>query len=116
MGADQMPAMIRESEENRRIQEMRRQYEQMMGGSVNPDMNIDELYPDLKELVINTDNPVVSKIRALHSLGTKEDEVNRLALHIYDQARLAHGSIDSEALTRFLKYNSELLAQNAESL
>ena len=116
MGDDQLPAMIRESEENRRIQEMRKQYEQMMGGSLNPDMNIDELYPDLKELVINIDNPIVAKIRALHSLGTKEEEVNRLALHIYDQARLAHGSIDSEALTRFLKYNSELLAKNAESL
>ena len=45
----------------------------------------------------------------MDSLGSKDEEASRLALHCYDQARLAHGSLDSEGLQRFLKYNSELL-------
>ena len=109
MGKDQMPALIRESEENRRMQEMRKQYERMLQMNGENAMTSDDLYPDLKELVINTDNPVITKLLAMDSLGTKDEEASRLALHCYDQARLAHGSLDSEGLQRFLKYNSELL-------
>ncbi len=114
MGENQMPALIRESEENRRMQEMRKQYEKML--SMNGEGNItpDDLYPDLKELVINTDSPIISKLLALDSMGTKTEETNRLALHVYDQARLAHGSLDSEGLQRFLKFNSELLNKTVE--
>ena len=109
MGKDQMPALIRESEENRRMQEMRKQYERMLQMNGENAMTSDDLYPDLKELVINTDNPVITKLLAMDSLGSKDEEASRLALHCYDQARLAHGSLDSEGLQRFLKYNSELL-------
>ena len=38
------------------------------------------------------------------------------AQHIYDQAKLAHGSLDSAGLERFLKYNTELLSKSAENL
>ena len=46
---------------------------------------------------------------------TKE-EADRLAQHIYDQAKLAHGSLDSEGLERFLKFNTELLSKSADNL
>ena len=36
-------------------------------------------------------------------------EIFDLAQHVYDQARLAHGSLDSEGLERFLRVNSELI-------
>ena len=88
---------------------MRKQYERMLQMNGENAMTSDDLYPDLKELVINTDNPVVTKLLAMDSLGNKDEEAARLALHCYDQARLAHGSLDSEGLQRFLKYNSELL-------
>lgn len=113
MGKDSMPALIRESEENRRMQEMRKQYEQFARMTAkdgeDPYAKLDEMFPLIQELVINTDSPVISKLTAMKSMGTKEEEADRLAQHIYDQAKLAHGSLDSEGLQRFLQYNSELL-------
>ena len=75
----------------------------------DPYAKLDEMFPLIQELVINTDSPVISKLTAMKSMGTKEEEADRLAQHIYDQAKLAHGSLDSEGLQRFLAYNTELL-------
>ncbi|MCQ2527584.1 MAG: molecular chaperone HtpG [Saccharofermentans sp.] len=111
MGADNMPAFIVEPELNRRMQEMKRQYEMM-----NIPLPDNDMY-DLKlNLVVNTDSDLITKLSALDSMGTKEEETNRLAQHIYDQAMLAHGSLDSEGLQRFLAYNSELLSKNMDNI
>ncbi|MCQ2531884.1 MAG: molecular chaperone HtpG [Saccharofermentans sp.] len=111
MGADNMPAFIVEPELNRRMQEMKRQYEMM-----NIPLPDNDMY-DLKlNLVVNTDSALITKLSALESMGTKADETNRLAQHIYDQAMLAHGSLDSEGLQRFLAYNSELLSKNMDNI
>ena len=69
---------------------------------------------EIKGIVIK-DSPLFIK-QALESMGTKKDEADRLAQHIYDQAKLAHGSLDSEGLERFLKYNTELLSKSADNL
>ena len=115
MGEKSMPALIRESEENRRMQEMRKQYEQFAKMTAkdgeDPYAKLDEMFPITRDLVINTDSPLISKLQAMESMGTKKEECDRLALHIYDQARLAHGSLDSEGIQRFLQYNSELLSK-----
>ena len=42
------------------------------------------------------------------------EEADRLAKHIFDQAKLAHGSLDSEGLKRFLEYNSKLLEKSVD--
>ncbi|MBO4635850.1 MAG: molecular chaperone HtpG [Clostridiales bacterium] len=115
LGASGMPALIKESEENRRMQEMRKQYEQFARMSASegedPMAKLDEMFPIIKELVVNTDSPIITKLMAMNEMGTRKEECDRLALHIYDQARLAHGSLDSEGLQRFLKYNSELMSR-----
>lgn len=115
MGEKSMPALIREGEENRRMQEMRKQYEQFAKMTAkdgeDPMEKLDEMFPITRDLVINTDSPVISKLQAMDSMGTKKEECDRLARHIYDQARLAHGSLDSEGIKRFLEYNSELLSK-----
>ncbi|MCQ2503857.1 MAG: molecular chaperone HtpG, partial [Saccharofermentans sp.] len=104
MGLSSMPALIRESEENRRMQEMRKQYEQFARMTAkegeDPYAKLDEMFPLIQELVINTDSPVISKLTAMKEMGTKEEETSRFAQHIFDQARLAHGSLDSEGLQR----------------
>mgnify|MGYP003289932041 CR=1 FL=1 len=111
MGEDNMPAFIVEPEMNRRMQEMKKQYEMM-----NIPMPDNDMF-DLKlNLVVNTDSPLIGKLRALDSMGTKEEECNRLAQHVFDQAMLAHGSLDSEGLQRFLAYNSKLLTENLDNL
>lgn len=112
MGTSSIPALIKESEENRRMQEMRKQFERMSGGSSDsPYGNIEEMFPIITELVVNTDSPLIQKLQAWESMGTKDTETKRLAQHVYDQAMLAHGSLDSEGLSRFLEYNSELLSK-----
>ena len=109
MGAEAMPALIRESEDQRRMKEMQEQYRRIMKAQGKEAEEMEDMFPDSSELVINTDSPVIVKIAALDSMGGNEDKVAKLAQHIYDQARLAHGSLDSEGLERFLRVNSELI-------
>ncbi|MCR4689669.1 MAG: molecular chaperone HtpG [Saccharofermentans sp.] len=116
MGADKMPALIREAESNRRMKEMREQYERMMAMSHMTPEEMDDMFPDTEELVVNTDSPLITKLSAAESLGTNKENADRLAQHIYDQAKLAHGSLDSKGLERFLKFNSELLAKSVDNL
>jgi len=116
MGKDAMPAFIRQSEEMRRMQEMQEQYKRFMSMQGKDGESPEDMFPDSTELVINTDSPVIAKLEALDALGTKDDEVKALSQHIYDQARLAHGSLDSEGLERFLKYNSQLINKTAENI
>ena len=117
MGKDNLPALIREAEHNRRMKEMRAQYERMMSSMGNmSEEELADMFPETEELVVNTDSPLITKLEALESMGTKKEEADRLAQHIYDQAKLAHGSLDSEGLERFLKYNTELLSKSADNL
>ena len=109
MGADSMPAFIRQSEDSRRMQEMQEQYRRIMKAQGKEAEEMDDMFPDSSELVINTDSPVIVKIAALDSMGGNEEKAAKLAQHVYDQARLAHGSLDSEGLERFLRVNSELI-------
>ena len=117
MGKDNLPALIREAEHNRRMKEMRAQYERMMSsmGTMSEE-ELADMFPETEELVVNTDSPLITKLEALESIGTKKEEADRLAQHIYDQAKLAHGSLDSAGLERFLKYNTELLSKSADNL
>ena len=109
MGADAMPALIRESEDSRRMKEMQEQYRRIMKAQGKEAEDMEDMFPDSSELVINTDSPVIVKIAALESMGGNEEKAAKLAQHVYDQARLAHGSLDSEGLERFLRVNSELI-------
>ncbi len=113
LGADSMPAFIRETEEARRMAEMRAQFEKMRTGKEDdPYKNLDTMFPIKVDLVVNTDSPLISKLTAMKEMGTKDEDANRLAQHIFDQAKLAHGSLDSEGLKRFLEYNSKILADS----
>ena len=79
-------------------------------------LNLDELFPVSVELVVNTDSPLIGQLRAMEALGTKKEQVDRLAQHIFDQAKLAHGTLDAEGLSRYLKYNSELLGKTLNNI
>ena len=119
LGAEAMPALIMESEQNRRMQDMRKQYEKMnaMNRAAGQEpLNLDELFPVSVELVVNTDSPLIGQLRAMEALGTKKEQVDRLAQHIFDQAKLAHGTLDAEGLSRYLKYNSELLGKTLNNI
>ena len=117
LGADQLPAFIRETEEARRMAEMRKQFESMRTGKEDdPYKDLDSMFPIKKDLVLNTDHPLVLRLRGMAAVADEKEKLDALCVHLYDQARLAHGSLDSEGLKRFLKYNSELLTKVAENL
>lgn len=105
LGEAEQPIILSESEESRRMQEMRLQFAQMQG----TDMNLDELFPIEQIAIVNTDNPLVSRLVAYANLSHKEEEAKRLARQAYDIARLAHGSLAGADLAAFLSRSTELL-------
>jgi len=113
LGADALPAMIVESEESRRMQEMRKQFERMQG-SGDDKTDIDSLFPLQQTLVINEDQPLVARLQALADIPGREEQVSLLVRQIYDLARLGHGSLSAEDMAEFLKRSSSLLAKLAE--
>lgn len=108
LGADALPAMIVESEESRRMQEMRKQFERM-NGSGGDGMDFDAMFPLQTSLVINDDQPLVSRLSALSDLPGKEEQADLLARQIYDLARLGHGSLTAEDMAAFLKRSTDVL-------
>ena len=107
LGADALPAMILESEEARRMQEMRKQFERM--GSGDDTMDLDSLFPMEQTLVINQDQPLVARLKAMADVPAQKDRAAELASHLYDLARLGHGSLTADELAAFLKRSATLL-------
>ena len=90
--------------------------EEAIAGRIDPYKDLDSMFPIKKDLVLNTDHPLVLRLHGMASVADDKEKLDALCLHLYDQARLAHGSLDAEGLKRFLKYNSELLTEVAEKL
>lgn len=109
LGEEEQVVIIAESEEARRMQEMRRQFEMMQGA--NGEMNIDDLFPLERSIVVNTDHPLVSRLVALAELPNKKEEALQLAKQTYDLARLAHGSLNGSDLLAFMDRSMELLSE-----
>jgi molecular chaperone HtpG len=107
LGADALPAMIHESEESRRMQEMRKQFERMQGGGDKSD--IDNLFPLQQTLVVNQDQPLVGRMLALAEVPGQEETASLIARQIYDLARLGHGSLAAADMAEFLKRSAALL-------
>lgn len=117
LGTDHLPAFIRETEEARRMQEMKKQFEKMRKNTdEDPYKDLDSMFQEKKDLILNADHPLVVRLRLLSGVSDKVEELNELCLHLYDQARLSHGSLDAEGLTRFLKVNSELMLKISQEL
>ncbi len=108
MGETEQAAILLETEESRRMQEMRRQFERM-NQSGEGGLDLDAMFPVVSELVINTDSPLVSRIVTLADLPGEDEAADRLAHQVYDLARLAHGSLAGEDLEAFLRRSTELL-------
>lgn len=112
LGADALPAMILESEDARRMQEMRKQFERM-GGS-DDKMDFDSMFPIDQTLVVNQDQPLVARLKAMADLPQQKDRAAELARQVYDLARLGHGSLTADELGAFLKRSAALLEDLAK--
>ncbi|HBP38717.1 MAG TPA: molecular chaperone HtpG [Clostridiales bacterium] len=112
LGAESLPAMIQESEESRRMQEMRKQFERMNSGG-DSKTDIDSLFPLQQTLIINQDQALVSRLQALADIPGQEEQADLLACQIYDLARLGHGSLAADDMASFLKRSARLLEKLA---
>ncbi len=112
LGADALPAMIVESEESRRIQEMRKQFEKMQGAG-DDKMDINSMFPLQQTLIVNQDQPLISRLLALYEIPGRQEETGRLIRQVYDLARLGHGSLSADDMAEFLKRSASLLGQIA---
>ncbi len=92
-----VPAMVLLSEHTRRFKEMTR----MMGKELGDAM---EEYT----LLLNKNNPVVKKIRAMKEEGRQED-ARLLGQQIYDLAMLSHKAFDKEQMEDFLERSNKIL-------
>lgn len=111
-GAEEMAGILVESEEARRSQEMRKQFERMQG-KMDAEQ-LDELFPVEQTLVVNTDNPLVSKLRAMADVPAKKELAGRLAQVVFDLAKLSHGTLQGESLDQFLHRSTSLLQMLAD--
>jgi molecular chaperone HtpG len=108
LGEDALPAMIHETEESRRVQEMRKQFEHL---NHDGEKGSDSLFPLQQALVLNQDQPLVRRLAALAEIPGQRDLTEQLARQIYDLARLGHGSLSADDLASFLKRSAALLEQ-----
>ncbi len=104
MGSEALPALIEESEESRRMEEMRKQFQRMQAGGDEED-----LFPRELTLVLNTDHAAIAKLIAAKDETTQSKQTQLAAQHLYDMARLGHGSLDADGLAAFLARSAALL-------
>ncbi|NLT11177.1 MAG: molecular chaperone HtpG [Clostridiaceae bacterium] len=116
LGVDSFPAFIRETEESRRMSEMKKQFEKMKkSGESDPYGNLDEMFPEKKDLVLNADHPLVARLMSYVEADSTDDSADIIINQLYDQARLSHGSLDAEGLKNFLQNHSTLLLNIIEN-
>ncbi len=89
-------SMITVSEESRRMQEMMRMY----SGGTGMDM-----FPVAETLVLNANNSLVKYV-----LNHKDGEnTAKICEQLYDLAKLAHGSLTPERMTKFIARSGEIM-------
>lgn len=91
-------AIISESEETRRLQEMSRMY----GG--DPSM-----FPKEETLIINTSSPLIKKLSDLAKKEDKAELSEEVCRHVYDLAMISHGQLTAEEMNGFIERSSSLL-------
>lgn len=97
-----LSSMITVSEESRRMQEMMRMYS-MNGGGM-------DMFPASETLVLNANNSLVQYV-----LNHRDGEnTGKLCEQLYDLAKLAHGSLSPDRMTKFIARSSEILSLMTE--
>lgn len=90
-------SMITVSEESRRMQDMMKMYSMYGGGA--------DMFPVSETLVLNANNNLVKFV-----LENKDGEnTAKICEQLYDLAKLAHGSLSPERMTKFIARSSEIM-------
>ena len=92
-------SMITVSEESRRMQDMMKMYSVYGGGQ--------DLFPVSETLVLNANNDLVKYVME-HKDG---ENTKKICEQLYDLAKLAHGSLSPERMTKFIARSSEIMSK-----
>lgn len=98
----EIPAILQQSEEMKRMIEMSKMYGMGMDLSMIPKEEI---------LVLNTNNEIIKYYNTLLNSGADESKIKLIAEHIYDLATLNSRQLTPERMKNFLKRNAEMLLQ-----
>ncbi len=93
----EIASMITVSEESRRMQDMMKMYSMYGGGA--------DMFPVSETLVLNVNNTLVKYVLA-HQDG---ENTKKICEQLYDLAKLAHGSLSPERMTKFIARSSEIM-------
>lgn len=94
----ELASMITVSEESRRMQDMMKMYSMYGGGA--------DMFPAAETLVLNANNSLVKFVLA----NPEGANTGKLCEQLYDLAKLAHGSLSPERMTKFIARSSEIMA------
>ena len=98
---ESVASMITVSEESRRMADMMKMYSMYGGGA--------DMFPVSETLVLNTNNQLVKFV-----LNHKDGEnTGKICEQLYDLAKLAHGSLSPERMTKFIARSGEIMMDMA---
>ena len=98
---ESVASMITVSEESRRMADMMKMYSMYGGGA--------DMFPGSETLVLNANNQLVKFV-----LNHKDGEnTGKICQQLYDLAKLAHGSLSPERMTKFIARSGEIMMDMA---
>jgi len=98
---ESVASMITVSEESRRMADMMKMYSMYGGGA--------DMFPVSETLVLNANNQLVKFV-----LNHKDGEnTGKICQQLYDLAKLAHGSLSPERMTKFIARSGEIMMDMA---
>lgn len=98
---ESVASMITVSEESRRMADMMKMYSMYGGGT--------DMFPVSETLVLNANNQLVKFV-----LNHKDGEnTGKICEQLYDLAKLAHGSLSPERMTKFIARSGEIMMDMA---
>lgn len=97
--AQDVPAIITLSEEQRRFQEMSRMY--------NGGVDMSGMFKDEVTLVLNNNNKLIQTI--LKNDEAKKEDIKLICEHIYDLAIMSHRPLTPGEMTKFIERSNKIL-------
>jgi len=92
-----VPAVLLQSEESRRMQDMYKIYADKMGGMAG-------MFKDEFTLILNKNNPIIMKADEL-----SEEDAKLVCEHIYDLALISNKPLTAEQMTKFIERSNIIM-------
>lgn len=97
---ENIPGILLQSEESRRMQNMKHMFQ---------GMDMGDIFKDEETLVINNNNSLVQGIIKISEDKSRASDINLVCRHIYDLAVIGSKPMDSEELAEFISRSNKIL-------